>query len=251
MDEQIIVEALREATRVVVLTGAGISAESGLPTFRDKQVGLWESFNPQELATPAAFQRDAALVWGWYEWRRAAVLAAQPNAGHQAIVAIAGHVPQLTLVTQNVDDLHERAGSQGALHLHGELAKAYCQACRKSYTFPSGIPDVPPGGARIEPPRCVACGSRIRPGVVWFGESLPELTWLAAVEAAKVCDVLLCVGTSLLVYPAASLVKVAIARGATTVLVNPNPTDLDSSVTAAMQGPAGVVLPRLVIEAWG
>lgn len=244
------VKALREATRVVVLTGAGISAESGLPTFRDKQTGLWESFKPEELATPGAFRRDPALVWGWYEWRRAAMLAAQPNAGHAAIAVMADQVPQLTLITQNVDDLHERAGSQAVLHLHGELAKPYCEGCRKSYAFPDGIPNVPPGGERIEPPRCAACGSRIRPGVVWFGENLPQLPWLAACEAAKDCDVLLCVGTSLLVYPAASLLEMAVASRATTIQVNPNPTELDNTVTLAIRGPAGTVLPRLVSETW-
>lgn len=250
MDEQAIIKALREATRVVVLTGAGISTESGLPTFRDKQTGLWENFNPMDLATPAAFKRDPALVWGWYEWRRAAMLAAQPNAGHAAIAAMADQVPQLTLVTQNVDDLHERAGSPAVLHLHGELAKPYCETCRKSYAFPDVIPDIPPGGSRIDPPHCAACGSSIRPGVVWFGENLPELPWLAACEAAKNCDVLVCVGTSLLVYPAASLVEIAISSGATTLQINPNPTDRDDAVTLAIRGPAGTVLPRLVSEAW-
>src|SRR6202035_3969777 len=169
-----ITQALRAATRVVVFTGAGVSAESGIPTFRDKQTGLWEQFDAAELATPYAFERDPALVWGWYEWRRAAVLNAQPTPAHRAIAAMANHVPQLTLIPQNVDDLHERAGSGDVLHLHGELARPYCEACRRSYVFPIRAPKLPPGGARIEPPRCEVCGAKIRPGVVWFGEALPE-----------------------------------------------------------------------------
>jgi NAD-dependent deacetylase len=246
-----IIKSLREAKRVVILTGAGVSAESGLPTFRDKQTGLWETFKAEDLATPSAFERDPALVWGWYEWRRAAVLAAEPNAGHRAIAAMSEHVPQLTLVTQNVDDLHERAGGREVLHLHGELARPYCEACRQPFVFPAGIPELPPGGARIEPPRCEACCAKIRPGVVWFGEALPALPWQSAREAAKHCDVLVCVGTSSLVYPAASLPEIAIGAGAITVQVNPNPTDLDASVTVAIRGPSGTVLPRLVAETWG
>jgi NAD-dependent deacetylase len=245
-----IIKSLREAKRVVVLTGAGVSAESGLPTFRDKQVGLWERFEAAELATPSAFARDPALVWGWYEWRRAAVLAAKPNAGHRAIAAMAEHVPQLTVVTQNVDWLHEAAGSREVLHLHGELAHPYCETCRQPYVFPAGIPEMPPGGTRIEPPQCEACGAKIRPGVVWFGESLPDAPWQAALEAAKHCNVLICAGTSSLVYPAASLPEIAIGAGAITVQVNPNPTALDASVTAAIRGPSGTVLPRLVSETW-
>ena len=250
MDAKVI-DALRKATGVVVLTGAGVSAESGVPTFRDKQTGLWENFDAAELANPHAFQRDPALVWGWYEWRRAAVLRAEPNAAHRALAAMAERVPAFTLITQNVDDLHERGGSPEVLHLHGELARPYCAGCRKPYVFSSEIPDVLGGGSRIEPPRCSACGNRIRPGVVWFGESLPELEWLAAREAARQCDVFLCVGTSSLVQPAASLTNIAIRAGATTVQINTNPTDLDQMVTCAIRGPAGEVLPQLVSEAWG
>jgi NAD-dependent deacetylase len=246
-----IIKALREAQRVVVLTGAGVSAESGLPTFRDRQTGLWEQFEAAELATPSAFARDAALVWGWYEWRRAALLAAEPNAGHRAIAAMAEHVPQLTLVTQNVDDLHERAGSRGAVHLHGELSKPYCQACGRPYVFPAGTPDIPPAGVRIDPPRCAACGAKVRPGVVWFGESLPDAPWQAALESAGHCDLLLCCGTSALVYPAASLAQVASDAGATTVQINPNQTPLDALVTLAIRGPCGTVLPQLVAATWG
>ncbi len=246
-----IIKALRTATRVVVFTGAGVSAESGVPTFRDKQAGLWENFDAGELATPFAFQRDPPLVWGWYEWRRATVLGALPNTGHRAIAAIADRAPHFTLITQNVDDLHERAGSTEVLHLHGELSRPYCEACRRPHVFPEGIPRLPSGGARVEPPRCESCGAKIRPGVVWFGERLPEIPWAAAREAAKQCEVFLCCGTSALVQPAASLVDIAIHAGAITVQVNPNPTDLDRSVTVAIRGPSSSVLPQLVSETWG
>jgi NAD-dependent deacetylase len=248
--DRTLIKALREATRVVALTGAGVSAESGVPTFRDRQTGLWEKYDASELATPGAFQRDPALVWGWYEWRRAIVLRAEPNAAHRALADMTDLVPQFTLLTQNVDDLHERAGSRNVLHLHGELARPFCETCRHSYTHPEELPDVSPGGARVEPPRCAGCGGRVRPGVVWFGESLPQLTWMAAREVTRVCDVFLCCGTSAVVQPAASLARIAIDAGATTIQVNSNPTDLDTSVTATLRGVAGSVLPRLVSEAW-
>lgn len=245
-----LVQALREAQRVVILTGAGVSAESGIPTFRDKQTGLWENFDAAELATPYAFEQDAALVWGWYEWRRALVLGAQPNSGHRAIAAMATLVPNLTLITQNVDDLHERAGSRDVLHLHGELSRPYCEACRLSYVLAEGIPQLPPGGARLDPPRCAACGGRVRPGVVWFGESLPDSTWRAACEAAQQCDVFLVCGTSSLVQPAASLTDIAIRAGGFTVQINPNQTGYDDLVEVVIRGPSGLALPRIVEETW-
>jgi NAD-dependent deacetylase len=243
-------ETLRKATRVVVLTGAGVSAESGVPTFRDKLTGLWENFDAAELATPSAFGRDPALVWGWYEWRRVIVRRAQPNAAHRAIAAIAERVPQFTLITQNVDDLHERGGSRQVLHLHGELARPYCEACRQPYAFPVGVPEIPTTGRRVEPPRCTACDGKIRPGVVWFGEDLPKTEWRKSVEATKECEVFLCVGTSSLVQPAASLTDIAMCAGAMTIQVNPNPTDLDREVTFAIRGPAGQILPQLVRQTW-
>jgi NAD-dependent deacetylase len=245
-----LISVLRAATRVVVLTGAGVSAESGIPTFRDKQTGLWEKFDAAELATPYAFDRDPAFVWGWYEWRRGLVLKVQPNAGHRAIAAMQTHVPHFTLITQNVDDLHERAGSRDVLHLHGELSRPYCEACRRPYSHAEAIPDLPPGGARLEPPRCATCGAKIRPGVVWFGEALPEQAWGSARESASQCDVFITCGTSSLVQPAASLTHMAIDAGAKTIQVNPNPTDLDAAVTFAIRGPSGIVLPQLIAETW-
>jgi NAD-dependent deacetylase len=250
-DSPALVRSLRNAEHVVVLTGAGVSAESGLPTFRDKQTGLWEKFDPMQLATPSAYQHDPSLVWGWYEWRRVAALRAQPNAAHRAIAAMAAKVRRLTLITQNVDDLHERAGSSPVLHLHGQLARPYCAVCRQQYVFPQGVPSMAPDGQRIDPPRCEACGGRIRPGVVWFGEELPRPEWRAAVDAASQCNAFLCVGTSSLVQPAASLTDVAIRAGAVTIQVNVRPTDIDARVAHTLRGAAGSVLPSLVCEVWG
>jgi NAD-dependent deacetylase len=240
---------LRRASRVVVFTGSGVSAESGVPTFRDAQNGLWAQFDATELATPDAFQRDPALVWGWYEWRRATVQHAQPNAAHRAIAAMALRVPTFTLITQNVDDLHERAGSGDVVHLHGQIARPYCQRCAVPWT-PPALPPYEPEGRRIEPPECASCGGRVRPGVVWFGERLPELAWMAAKEAAASCEVFFCVGTSSLVYPAASLTTVASDAGALTVQINPNATDIDSAVTWSIRGAAGDILPCIVQETW-
>ena len=246
-----LVDRLRRARHVAVLTGAGVSAASGIPTFRDKLVGLWENFDPEELATPAAFRRDPSLVWGWYEWRRMLVLRAQPNAAHRALAALADRVPQLTLITQNVDDLHERAGSHGVVHLHGRLDAPYCEACRRPFVFAAGIPDVPPGGARIQRPRCDHCGGAIRPGVVWFGENLPAESWRAAADAAQHCDAFLCIGTSSIVQPAASLTEMATRHGAMTVQINPNSTPADGLVTFALKGPAAKILPELLDAVWG
>jgi len=244
-------DRLRQAKRVAILTGAGVSAESNVPTFRDKLVGLWARFDPTELATPEAFQRDPALVWGWYEWRRATVLRAQPNAGHRAIATMTRLIPKLTLITQNVDDLHERAGSRDVLHLHGELAKPYCQGCLDPYVLPPGIPEIPAGGQRIEPPNCTRCGCPIRPGVVWFGEGLPARKWQAAADAARNCNVFLSVGTSSVVQPAASLIKIATMAGAFTIQVNPSLTEADNFVSLSLKGAAGMLLPAVLEAVWG
>ncbi len=234
----------------MVLTGAGVSAESGIPTFRDALTGLWENFDASELACEQAYRHDRALVWGWYEWRRMKVMNAQPNPAHYAIAALAERVPRLTVVTQNVDDLHERAGSRDVLHMHGRMLKPRCFACKRPYDFPPGIPVEPEGGRRVIPPRCPHCGGYIRPGVVWFGEMLPEAEWEAASEAASQCDAMLIIGTSSLVYPAASLPSFAIKRGAITIQLNPNPTTMDDQVSLSCHGPAGVVLPGFISSVW-
>jgi NAD-dependent deacetylase len=244
-----LIETLHDARCVVIFTGAGVSQESGIPTFRDRQTGLWANFDAAELATPAAFDRDAGFVWGWYEWRRAAVERAAPNAAHRAIAQLASRVPELTLVTQNVDDLHERAGSPTVLHLHGRIARPYCESCRRPYSL-SAAANTHGEGRRIEPPRCAACGARIRPGVVWFGESLPVEEWQASQDAARRADLFFCVGTSAIVQPAASLTDLAIDAGAVTVQVNPNATGIEQRVSFALRGPAGSVLPALLERAW-
>ena len=238
--------ALRQAKQLAVLTGAGISAESGIPTFRDALTGLWSRYDAMALATPEAFQRDPELVWGWYEWRRMKVLRSQPNAGHVALAELAKRVPKLTLITQNVDDLHERAGNHEVLHLHGSLHAPRCFACDRPAVFEPGIPDEPEGGRRLTPPACSHCGGPIRPGVVWFNEVLPDDVWRAAEQAVRQCDVLLTIGTSGLVYPAAGLPALAKQQRATVVVINPNETAQDRLATHYLQGAAGQVLPALL-----
>jgi NAD-dependent deacetylase len=237
-----LLNALRRARHVAALTGAGISAESGVPTFREAQTGLWAQYDPNELATLEAFARDPALVWAWYTWRRTLVAAAEPNAGHRALAAMAGRVPKFTLITQNVDGLHARAGSQSVIELHGNLGRTACS------TEGEVVDDWPDLGET--PPRCPRCGAPLRPGVVWFGESLPPAALEAALAAAAACDVFLSVGTSALVQPAASLPLVALQKGAWVVEVNPAPTPLTPLVTVHLRGKAGEVLPALVQAAW-
>ncbi|GIF17807.1 NAD-dependent deacetylase [Actinoplanes tereljensis] len=238
---------LRDAKRVVVFTGAGMSAESGVPTFRDSLTGLWARYDAQSLATPEAFEADPALVWGWYEWRRAEVEQVAPNAGHRAVAAIAARVASTVVITQNIDDLHERAGLEEVVHLHGSLFTPRCSGCGA----PAEPGDVPAEGGRIPPPVCVDCGADVRPGVVWFGEQLPAAALSAAAEAAFDCDLLLTIGTSGLVYPAAEIPYVADRAGATVIQINPEPTALDSVAAVNLRGPAAQVLPDLVARAWG
>ncbi|MBK3867505.1 NAD-dependent protein deacylase [Pseudomonas stutzeri] len=242
--------AMRSAAHTVVFTGAGVSAESGIPTFRDALTGLWERFDPTALATPDAFRRDPALVWGWYEWRRMRVLQAQPNPAHLAIAELARHVPRLTLITQNVDDLHERAGSREVIHLHGSLHAPRCFACSRPAAAPLPAANEPDAGRRVEPPRCGHCGGRLRPGVVWFGENLPVAALNAAFQAAGECDLLLAVGTSGVVYPAADVPRVARDAGATVIHINPQGEPPLSEREHLLALPAGEVLPLLVSEAF-
>lgn len=242
---------LGRARRVVVFTGAGMSAESGVPTFRDALTGLWQQFDAQALATPEAFDADPALVWGWYEWRRDAVRRARPNAGHRAVAAIEARVADTVVVTQNVDDLHERAGSAAPVHLHGSLFAPRCSSCAQPAPVPVGAEREPVDGRRITPPGCARCAAPVRPGVVWFGEGLPETALAAAVEAASACDLLVTVGTSGLVYPAAEIPQVAARLGATVIQVNPERTPLDQVAEVNLRGPAARVLPALVEATWG
>ncbi|HSW33493.1 MAG TPA: NAD-dependent deacylase [Steroidobacteraceae bacterium] len=231
-------EVLRRARHVCVLTGAGISAESGIPTFRDALTGLWAKFSPEELATPEAFERDPETVWSWYEWRRQLIRQAQPNAGHFALAELARRVPCLTLVTQNVDGLHQRAGSPGVLEYHGNILR---DRCTSELIVAERSED-----ARAGLPRCASCGGLLRPDVVWFGEAIPAGPLTAAAAAAEDCDVFLSVGTSSLVYPAAGLAEVALRRRATVIEINPNATDLSPHADLVLAGPSGQILPALL-----
>lgn len=245
-----LIARLRASRHLVVFTGAGVSQESGIPTFRDALTGLWASFDAEQLATPEAFMADPALVWGWYEWRRGQVLRCQPNAGHRAIAELARRVPRLTLITQNVDGLHERAGSPAALSLHGSLHRPFCVDCGQTHPLPDSPPELPDGGDLLPPPRCGSCGGLIRPGVVWFGEPLPVDAWQAADAAMADCDLLLAVGTSSLVYPAAELPVKAAAQGALVVKINPAVTSLNAVAGINLRGTAAKILPVLVAQAW-
>jgi NAD-dependent deacetylase len=241
---------LRSCHHLLVFTGAGVSQESGIPTFRDALSGLWGRFDPSQLATPEAFDANPALVWDWYAWRRAQVLHCEPNPAHWAIAALADRVPRLTLVTQNVDGLHQRAGSPSVLELHGSLHRPYCRDCGHPHALLESNLDLPAEGSPLPPPRCVRCRGLVRPGVVWFGEILPADVWDAAETAANTCDLVLVVGTSALVYPAAELPLTALARGAAVVQINPDRTDLDDLATFRLGGTAARVLPALVRQAW-
>jgi NAD-dependent deacetylase len=225
------------AQRIVVLTGAGMSAESGVPTFRDAQTGLWANFKPEDLATEAAYRANPGMVWDWYTMRRDAVAAVQPNAGHLALAGFqARHPGRLTVVTQNVDGLHQRAGSPGVLALHGNIAQDKwldpARACCRSGTPEAG-----------RPPRCGACGNLRRPDVVWFGELLPASELQAAEAAAAACELMLVVGTSGVVYPAAGLARATRGR---VVVLNPHPSDLDDAADVVLRGSAAGVLPVLL-----
>lgn len=226
-----------------MLTGAGISAESGIPTFRDAATGLWARFDPAQLATEEGFRADPRLVWRWYASRRERVLHAQPNAGHRALADGAGRFDRFTVITQNVDGLHRRAGSDPLIELHGNILRT---VCLEHCGYREDDPDQIPGG---EPPRCPRCGSWLRPGVVWFGELLDPAALQTAEDTAGDCDVMLVIGTSGLVYPAAGLPATARRSGAVVITVNPEPTDLDGLAAACIRGKATEVLPGLLAPA--
>jgi NAD-dependent deacetylase len=238
-----LIEALQNAERVVALTGSGISAESGVPTFREAQTGLWERYDPQQLATHEAFARDPRLVWEWYQWRRELVREAAPNPVHEALAALELRVPDFTLLTQNVDGLHERAGSRNLVELHGNILRSKCSR-EERVVEPEEDDD-------SVPPCCPRCGAFLRPDVVWFGEMLPPGAFATASEAARGCDLFLSIGTSSLVYPAAALPHEALENGATLVEINPSETPLTRQATFVLRGPAGEVLPSLLREAFG
>jgi len=227
---------LRSAGPLVVLTGAGVSAESGVPTFRGAD-GLWQGHNPQELATPEAFEADPFLVWEWYDWRRSIISRIQPNPAHYAIAELEKRFLEFTLITQNVDGLHAQAGSRKLIELHGSIWRVQCVECGNS------------SENRVVPikilPRC-SCGGLLRPGVVWFGEPLPEEALFRAFEASSNAAVMLVVGTSGVVQPAASLALRASGAGAFVAEINPEETPLSPAVDLRLAGPAGKLMPTLL-----
>ncbi len=229
-------QLLVESRSVAVLTGAGVSAESGVPTFRGA-AGLWRQFRPEDLATPEAFARDPKLCWEWYDWRRGLIAKVKPNPAHDAIAELERRAPAFTLITQNVDGLHQRAGSKNVLEVHGSIWRLRCTRCRREWS------DLSPSLAI--PPHC-DCGGLARPGVVWFGENLDPAIWSTAEYAACTCDVLLVVGTSAVVYPAAGLVPLARAAGAKIMEVNLEATPLSNSVDYSFAEAAGIILPQLL-----
>src|SRR5215211_6937534 len=237
-----LIQLLQTSSRVAVLTGAGVSQESGLRTFRDAQTGLWAQYKPTDLASPEAFQRDPKLVWDWYAWRREAIKALRPNRGHDALVEIEKRIPHFTLITQNVDGLHRMAGSQNVLELHGNIQRVRCADC---YTFTETW-----GDDTESMPTCQECGGLLRPDVVWFGEALPRGQLEAAVTAARSCDIFFSIGTSGVVQPAASLAFAARDRGAVVVEINSEPTPLTPKADYVLQGKSGEILPRLVEVVW-
>jgi NAD-dependent deacetylase len=228
---------VRAARRIVLLSGAGMSAESGVPTFRDAQSGLWAKFRPEDLATEGAFRARPAFVWDWYAMRRESVARVQPNAGHAAVAAFQLRHPQrMTVITQNVDGLHQRAGSPGVLALHGNIAEDKWLDAPRACCAPERLEDG-------RPPRCAVCGNLRRPAVVWFGELLPADALQAAEEAAAASELMLVVGTSGLVYPAAGLARATRGR---VVIVNPEPTALDDAADLVLAGTSAVLLPQLL-----
>ena len=232
---------LKEKRRVTVLTGAGVSAASGVPTFRGSG-GLWRSFDPMTLATPQAFAKDPQLVWEWYDWRRQLIAAAQPNPAHHVIAEWSRTRPDFTLITQNVDGLHERAGTERVLRLHGSIWEVRCTGTCRSGPHVDERAPLPPDDL---PPRCAGCGALLRPGVVWFGESLDPAIVAAASRATEQCEVFITIGTSAAVYPAAGFIHEARANGATVAEINPDATEASGVVDISIRGKAEEVLPRL------
>ncbi len=240
MQEKEIKEVARllgKRPRVGVLTGAGISAESGVPTFRGKD-GLWKQFRAEDLATPEAFERDPALVWEWYDWRRGIIAGREPNAGHLILARWEDELPGFVLITQNVDGLHRRAGSKNVLELHGNIWQVRClEEGTVSENFESPFPEIPP--------RCPACGGLLRPNVIWFGEALPRLILEQAQAACIAAELMFVIGTSAYVQPAASLPLVAAEAGAKIVEINPDYTPLSTYADHSFRGKAGEVLVEI------
>lgn len=233
-------ERLTNCRSCAVMTGAGVSAESGVPTFRDAQTGLYANVDPMKLASVEGFREDPAMVWRWYMARFGRARVVEPNPGHFALARLAARIERFTLITQNVDDLHERAGCPDVLHLHGSIARYFCTDCGEDHTLTDDDRAAP------EPPACAHCGGMIRPGVVWFGEALPRDIFGAAERACRTAEVMLVAGTSGVVFPAADLPFVARSAGAYLIDVNPERTLISDRADLFLEGPSGEVLPRVL-----
>lgn len=233
-----LISFLESATYVTILTGSGISAESGVPTFREAQTGLWSQYDPESLATPDAFERDPVLVWQWYQWRRDLIGDAKPNRGHLALAELESLIRNCSLITQNVDGLHRLAGSSAVIELHGNIMRSRCvrdgRIVDEIYDFSEDLP------------HCPDCGGLLRPDVVWFGEALPRACYHEALIAAKACEIFFIIGTSGIVQPAASLALEARASGAVIVEINIEDTPLTQSSDFVLRGTSGEILPSLV-----
>lgn len=233
-------QLVRQAKRITCLTGSGVSAESGVATFRNVETGLWARFDPQRLASQEGFAANPGLVWQWYMQRLEAVEQAQPNPGHSALAQLESRLPSFTLATQNVDDLHERSGSRQVLHLHGRINRFHCNICGVDHELRNNERHAP------VPPRCIACGGPVRPSVVWFGEPLPSRLLDKAWQASERCDLFLVIGTSGLVYPAAQLPMLAQQHGASIIEINPEVTPLSQQAEIHLAGRSGALLPLLL-----
>jgi NAD-dependent deacetylase len=228
--------------QVTVLSGAGISAESGVPTFRDAETGLWAKVDPYEISSAEGWRDHPDKVWAWYLWRHHMMGSVQPNNGHLAVAAWQDYA-DVHVVTQNVDNLHERAGSKRVYHLHGSLFEFRCDRCHREYR--DELPAMSEPVESADPPRC-ACGGLIRPNVVWFGEALPDEAWQRSVDAVTTADLVIVVGTSSIVYPAAGLPELALATGTAVIEVNPERTPLSDAATVSLRETAAGALPGLL-----
>jgi len=244
-DKENAAKILKHAKKVVFFTGAGISAESGIPTFRDSLTGLWSKYDPSRLETAQAFRENPALVWGWYLWRRRQMSEALPNAAHLMISNLAETGREVYVVTQNIDNLHERAGSQNVVHLHGSLMSAKCFSCHRPTELTPEQLVVSREGEEVPPPRCGRCNGRLRPGIVWFKEDLPKGAWKSAMRLVRDCDVLVSVGTSGIVTPAADIPEIALSSKAVVIHVNIDDVSLEEPNEYMLIGKACSVLPAL------
>lgn len=245
------VAALKAAKNIVFFTGAGISAESGIPTFRDKLTGIWSTHDPERLETAKAFRENPALVWGFYLWRRNQMSQAKPNAAHLAIHRLATTDRNVAVITQNIDDLHERAGSADVAHLHGSLKTPKCFACGRTAELQLSQYELSQHAVEREPPRCPRCNGRLRPNIIWFGEDLSSVVWRSAVATAQRCDVLFSIGTSGIVTPAAEIPQIALSAGAVVIHVNLVDVPLRTPDELMIVGRAAEALPALLSAACG